>query len=110
MTADELQAAIDRAEGKRRELEAQQPEAKATARLFAMIPKAAALYRQQVALGLNGNPRDASKAKVFLRGLFEGGKVTLSPGADGSLWANYSLAPAVLLKAAAGTGYRGRGI
>ncbi|HKD53152.1 MAG TPA: hypothetical protein VKB72_02955 [Steroidobacteraceae bacterium] len=79
MTADELQAAIDRAEGKRRELEAQQPEAKATARLFAMIPKAAALYRQQVALGLNGNPRDASKAKVFLRGLFEGGR---SPSAQ----------------------------
>jgi len=64
MTADELQAAIDRAEGKRKELETQHPEAKASARIFAALPKTAALYRAQVKAGLDGNPREALKAKV----------------------------------------------
>ena len=76
-----------------------------------MVPKAADIYRGQVLEGLDGNPREALKARVFLRGLFVDGKVTLNPHADGSLWAHSSLAPAVLLKAAGGaTGYRGRGI
>jgi hypothetical protein len=77
MATDEIQAAIDRAEGKPRELEQQQPEAKASARVFAMVPRAAELYRQQVRLGLDGNPRKALKARVFLRGLFEDGKVIM---------------------------------
>jgi hypothetical protein len=75
-----------------------------------MIPRAAEHIRQQVRAGLDGDPREALKAKVFLRGLFEDGKILMSPGKDGSLWAVYSLSPAVLLKAAAATGYRGRGI
>ena len=79
---------------------------KATARVFAMVPRAAELYRQQVQDGLDGNPREALKAKVFLRGLFVDGKIVMSPGADGSLWALYSMQPAGLLKAA-GTGGRG---
>jgi site-specific DNA recombinase len=110
LTHDELEAAIAKAEGKLRELEQQQPEAKASARIFAAIPRAAALYRAQVSAGLDGNPREALKAQVFLRGLFAEGKVVLSPGADGSLWAQYALTPSVLLKAAGVTGYRGRGI
>jgi site-specific DNA recombinase len=79
MDGDELQAAIDKAEGKRRELEAHQPEAKSSARIFAAIPRAAALYRAQVCAGLDGNPREALKAKALLRRLFVDGKVTLSP-------------------------------
>lgn len=107
LTADELEAAIARAEAKCRELE-QQPAAKASARVFAFLPKAAELIRHQVAAGLDGNPREAMKARAFLRGLFVDGKVTLIPGEDGSLWAQYSLAPAMLLKAASG-GSGGRG-
>jgi DNA invertase Pin-like site-specific DNA recombinase len=111
MTADEIQAAIALAETKRQELEREQPAAKATAKVFALVPKAAEIVRRQVREGLDGDPREALKARVFLRGLFVDGKVVLSPGADGSLWASYSLSPAVLLKAGGGvTGYRGRGI
>jgi Recombinase len=51
VTTDELQAALDRAEGKRRELERQQPAAK----------QAAELYRRQVAQPLeSGEKRSAS--------------------------------------------------
>jgi len=48
LTADELQAAIDKAEQKRRELEAQQPESRAGAKILSMLPKAAELFRRQV--------------------------------------------------------------
>jgi hypothetical protein len=76
-----------------------------------MTPRAAAEFRKQIALGLDGNPREALKAKSFLRGLLEGGKIMISPGEDGSLWAYYSMSPALLLKAAGGgTVGRGRGI
>jgi HPt (histidine-containing phosphotransfer) domain-containing protein len=56
MTTDEIQAAVDRAEGKRQELEQAQPASKASARVVAAIPRAAALYREQVARGLDGTP------------------------------------------------------
>jgi hypothetical protein len=36
----------------------QQPAAKASAKLFAAIPRAAALYREHVARGLDGNSRE----------------------------------------------------
>jgi hypothetical protein len=44
LEADELQAAIERAEAKRRELLAAQPAAKQSAKLFAMMPRAAEEY------------------------------------------------------------------
>ena len=37
MTADEIQAAIDRAEAKRRELEQQQPEARQSAKVLSIV-------------------------------------------------------------------------
>jgi len=43
MQPDELQAAIDRAEAKRKELENQQPVAKASAKVLSILPRAAAL-------------------------------------------------------------------
>ena len=46
MTADEIQAAIDRAEDKRRELEAQQPRARESAKVLSMLPRAAEKYRR----------------------------------------------------------------
>jgi len=113
MAPDEIEAAINRAEEKLRELEQQQPAAKASAKLFSMVPKAAQAYRKQVAAGLDGNPREAEKARALLRRLCVDGKVTLIPGEDGSLTAVGAFAPAVLLQAASGgvvTGGRGRGI
>ena len=53
MAADELQAAIDRAEAKRRELQNQQPAAKQSAKILTMLPRAAEGYRRQIALGLD---------------------------------------------------------
>lgn len=98
---DELQAAIDQAEDKRKELLAAQPEAKASAKLLTMLPRAAELYRQQIAQGLDGDPRAALKARVILRDLL--GKVRLVPGAEGSLWAQFKQHPAALLLRGAGT-------
>ena len=88
MPADELQVAIDRAEQKRRELEAtQQPLARESAKVLPMLTKAATLYRRQITAGLDGNALDALKARVILRDLL--GKVSLEPEKDGSLWAVY---------------------
>jgi len=98
MAADEIQAAIDRAEVKRRELEAQQPNAIQSAKVFSMLPKAAALYRQQIAEGLDGDARAALKARVFLRDWF-GGKIRLVPDAAGGLMAHWEINQAALLKA-----------
>jgi hypothetical protein len=98
MTADEIQCAIDRAEQKRRELEAAQPEAKRSARVLVALPQAAAIYRQQIALGLDGDPRAAQKARQILRDLL--GKVMLSPADDGGLWAEYGISAGMLMKVA----------
>jgi chromosome segregation ATPase len=57
MTTDEIQTAIDRADAKRRGLQAQQPEAVQSAQVLTMLPKAAATYRRQIELGLSGNDR-----------------------------------------------------
>jgi hypothetical protein len=83
LTADELQAALERVGQKRRELLDAQPAAKRSAKILPMLSKAAALYRRQIADGLNGNPREALKARVILRELF--GKIRLVPGSGGSL-------------------------
>jgi hypothetical protein len=98
MAPDEIQAAIDRAEEKRRELEAAQPAARAGAKVLAMLPKAAALYRAQIEAGLDGDARAAAKARIILRGLF-GGKIRLLPQLDGGLVAEWALQPAALLRA-----------
>lgn len=105
MRTDEIQVAIDRAEGKRRQLEAARPHAKQNARVLSMLPCAAAEYRKQIVLGLEGDPRATAKARVILRDLV--GPVTLTPGpGKGELWASYKLNPAALFKGA-GTGGRG---
>jgi hypothetical protein len=97
MQPDELQAAIDRAEAKRRELENQQPVAKASAKVLSILPRAAELYRRQVAQGLDGNPREALKARVFLREWFSG-KIRLEPLPDGGLIAHWNQNTAALLR------------
>ena len=94
MVPDELLAAIDRAEGK--ELESEQSEAKASAKLLSILPKAAALYREQIARGLDGNPGAAAKSHVVLKEMF--GKIALRREGQ-MLFAEYTLRPEALLQA-----------
>jgi len=99
MTADEIQAAIDPAEAKRQELEQQQPAAKASAKVLSVLPKAAELYRRQIAKGLDGDEREVLKARVFLREWF-GGKIRLEPLPDGGLQAHWLEHNSALLRSA----------
>jgi hypothetical protein len=80
MAADEIQAAIDRASEKRREIQEQQQIAGPSARMFTMLPRA------------------ALKARSILRELF-GGKIRLVPQLDGGLVAHWNLHPGALLRA-----------
>jgi hypothetical protein len=104
LMADELQAGIERAEKKRRELLDVQPAERENARVLALMPRAAELYREQIDLGLGGDPAAAAKARTILRDML--GEIMLSPGEDGSLWAEYGMQPAALLQ---GAGTCGRG-
>jgi hypothetical protein len=104
LMADELQAGIERAESKRRELLDVRPAERENARVLALMPRAAELYREQIDLGLGGDPASAAKALTILREML--GEIVLSPGEDGSLWAEYAMQPAALLQ---GAGTCGRG-
>ena len=107
MTADELQATIERVEAKRRELAnaATRSAAGDGAKIISLLPKAAEYYGEQISLGLDGDPQAAAKARPIVRELL-GGKVELVPGEDGSLWAEYGLQMTALLH---GAGTCGRG-
>jgi len=107
MTADELQAAIDRAEAERRVLESQQPATKASAKVVSIVPRAAELYRRQITKGLEGDEREVLKARVFLREWFTG-KIRLEPLPDGGLMARWNERSAALLRAAGARGSGGR--
>jgi uncharacterized coiled-coil protein SlyX len=96
MIADKIQAAIDRATEKRRELQDQHQTVMPSARMFTMLPRAAEAYRRQITLGLGGDPRAALKARSILRELF-GGKIRLVPQLDGGLIAHWNLHPGALL-------------
>jgi site-specific DNA recombinase len=108
MPADELQAVIEKAEAKHRELHSQQLGADLpTSKLFALMPRAAEMYRRQVALGLDGNPQAALKARLFLREWF-GGKIRLEPLADGGLMAHWNQNVGALVSAVGSFGSGGR--
>ena len=62
---DEIQAAIERAEEKRKELVDMQPAAKRSAKLLAMLPKAAETYRRQIAQGLDEDPPPLVRLGLF---------------------------------------------
>jgi hypothetical protein len=104
LMADELQAGIERAENKRRELLDVRPGERENARVLALMPRAAELYREQIDLGLGGEPAAAAKARTILRDML--GEIMLSSGEDGSLWGEYGMQPAALLQ---GAGTCGRG-
>lgn len=108
LDADELQGAIESAERKRRDLQNAQPAAKTSARVRAMLPKAAKLYTRQIDLGLAGDEREALKARVFLREAF-GGEITLKPDAAGGLTAHWMQQSACLMSAAMGCRPSGSG-
>lgn len=106
MAADEIEAAIARAEEKRRELEAQQPTAQASAKVLSILPRAAEVYRRQVEMGLEGDARAALKARVFLREFL--GRIELKrEGAE--LWAEYGFEPSALLQVVGSKGLGNRG-
>ncbi len=107
LAPDELQVAIERVETKRRELLDARPAERENARVLAMLPRAAALYREQIDQGLGGDSAAAAKARTILRDML--GEIMLSPGEDGSLWAEYAMQPAALL-IGAGTGGRGEAV
>jgi len=92
LMADELQAGIARADNKRRELLDLRPAERENARVLTFIPRAAELYREQIDLGLGGDPAGASKARTILRDML--GEIMLSPGEGGSLWAECGMQPA----------------
>jgi hypothetical protein len=69
-----------------------------------MFPKAAEVFLPQVELGLNGDEREAMKARVFLRELL--GRINLKPEGEGELWAEYGMQPTAVLKV---VGYSGSG-
>ena len=96
MVADEIQVAIDRAEAKRRELQAQQPEAQQSAKVLSILSKAAAMYRRRVDQGLDGDAPAALKARVFLREFL--GRINLKREGNDELWAEYGVQPAALLR------------
>jgi site-specific DNA recombinase len=106
LTPDELQAAIDRAEAKRRQVFDVQPTERENARVLTMLPRTAELYREQIDQGLGGDPAASAKARTILREML--GEIMLSPGEGGSLWAEYAMQPAALL-VGAGAGTSGRG-
>jgi site-specific DNA recombinase len=95
MPADEIQAAIDGAEAKRRDLSMRQPAAKQSSRVLSILPRAAEEFRRQVAQGLDGDEHSALKARMVLREMF-GGRVELSREGE-ELWAEYGLQPAAVL-------------
>jgi DNA repair exonuclease SbcCD ATPase subunit len=97
MEPDEIQAAIERVEAKRRELAAAQSSGSA-AKIITLLPKAAEAYRRQVEAGLDGHPERAAKARGVLRELV--GPVQIKTESDGSVWAEYETRPAALLNAA----------
>ena len=105
-TPDDLQAAIDRAEAKRRQVFDVQPTERENARVLAMLPRTAELYREQIDQGVGDDPAASAKARTILREML--GEIMLSPRDGGSLWAEYAMQPAALLMGA-GAGTRGRG-
>jgi site-specific DNA recombinase len=108
MTGAELDLVIESAEADRQRLLEQQPAAKESAKVLVFLPRAAAEYRKQIALALDGHSRATEKARHVLRQLL--GPVKLIPEGT-ELWAEYSIEPGNLIKVAgAGTWYRGRGI
>lgn len=97
MTPDEIQAAIERAEAKARELADIDAAPTPAMKAFTMLPRAAEAYRRQITLGLEGEPRAALKARSILREIF-GGEIRLVPEPDDGLTAHWNLRASALAR------------
>ena len=106
LTPTDLISAIERLEAQRKELLGMHAPEEISSTVFAMLPKAAELYRAQVNAGLDGDPKAAAKARVFLRDYL--GMIRLVPEAEGGLVAHWKLAPAAFLNAVGSSGSGGR--
>ncbi len=97
ITPDELRAALDLAEYKRRELAHAKPaDISEGAKLLTILPNPAELYRCQIALGLDGaHPQIMAKARLAIRGLL--GQIRLEPGEAG-VFGRLTKYPAVLVR------------
>jgi PemK-like, MazF-like toxin of type II toxin-antitoxin system len=82
--------------------------ARASARVRAMLPKAAQLDTRQIEMGLAGDEREALKARVFLREAF-GGEIRLEADAARGLTAHWMQQSACLTSAAMGCRPSGSG-
>ena len=107
MTPDEIQAAIERAEAKARELGGPDVASAPAMKAFTMLPRAAEAYRRQITLGLEGEPRAALKPRSILREIF-GGEIRLVPEPDGGLTAHWNLHVSALVKTLGTCGSGGR--
>jgi site-specific DNA recombinase len=87
LASDDLEAALVKAEEKRRSLLASPASAGGT-RVIAMLPAAAQELREQIKQGLAGDVTAAMKARVVLRQYF-GGQIKMLPEPDGGLYAEY---------------------
>jgi hypothetical protein len=87
--------AIERAEAKKRALETKLPQSRAEQRVADFLPRAAALYKAQVAKGLDGDRREAAKARVVLKEMF--GRINMRREGE-KLFAEYTLKPEALLQ------------
>jgi len=95
MAPDEISAAIARAEAKKRDMEARLPQAREAHRVADFLPRAAELYRKQIRDGLDGDVRQAGKARVVLREMF--GKINMRREGQ-ALYAEYTLKPEAVLQ------------
>ena len=84
-----------------------QPAARESAEVLSILPKAAEMFRRQVELGLDGDPRAALKARMLWRARF-GGKIKLEPLPDGGLMAHWNENSVALLRALGSCGSGGR--
>ena len=87
MTADELEGLVDRVQAKVTALKAAQPPDRERAQVLALLPKAAAAYLKQVDAFAEGDEAATQKVRQMLKTMI--GQITLTPGADGSLWAKH---------------------
>jgi hypothetical protein len=78
------------------------PEIRREARaVLAMLPKAAELYRQQIALGLKGDPEAAATARTTLKELTGGGVRIERDG--NAVWAEYHASRIALFSGSGGS-------
>jgi hypothetical protein len=104
---DELAAAVAKIEGKRRQLLAARPDAKAMAQMSAFLPQADEKYMRKIDALAAGDAKATAEARGMIRELV-GGKIMVAAEPDGSLWGSYNHNPAALFQPQGQRGSGGR--